>query len=316
FADLRGLKIGIGPVGSGAAVIAKLVLEDPDFAKLGVVTSTHPLTEQVDLLASGALDLGVFVMDEDAALIVNAVHDRGLQIAGFSRADVVARKHAHLSTGRIGAGQFDAIRVLPPEDKRVLRVDTLVVGNGCAKRSQTLGLLVALSNVFPDFVRHNRETPNTSGFELEPTARGFFDHQGLETVDEYAPRLGDVMPPGNWAYVVMAISVLFNVMGLANRFILWRIDAKRVRVEAELATILGPIPLADLALIDPNDKPGTLAGVAKVAAELEAMVARCRKLSLSPLVPMGGEMVYRYQEALMLETLGALHAFEARATGR
>src|SRR5262249_23034044 len=47
-------------------------------------------------------------------------------------------------------------------------------------------------------------------------------------------------------------------------------------------------------------------------ARLEALHARCRKQSLSILVPMGGEMAYRYQEALMADLLRALRTLNAR----
>ncbi|HVY49414.1 MAG TPA: hypothetical protein VHB21_26160, partial [Minicystis sp.] len=314
FAELRGLRIGIGPEGSGTARVAHEVLDAPELAGLGVVLSNHPLAEQLELARKGELDLAVFVMDEDAAFITHAVRDLGLQIAGFAHADVVARRHPHLRTGRIGAGQYDPVRLLPAEDKRVLRIDTLVLGSGCAKRSQTLGLLVAIADVFPDFVRHNKETPNTSGFELAPPAREFFDHGGLELADEYAPRAGDVMPPSNWAYVVMGVSLLFNAMGLANRFILWRIDAARVHAETELARVLGAgVVLGDLERLDAREHTAWLPALEKVGAELAALAQRSRRLSLSPLVPMGGEMAYRYQETLMLETLRILHAFRDRA---
>ncbi len=312
--DLKGFRIGIGPETSGTARVARDVLGAPDLAPLGLSLSTHDLAAQLELAQKGELDLAVFVMDEDAAFIAHAVKDLGLEIATFAQVDVIARKHPHLRVGRIGAGQFDPVRLLPSEDKRVLRVDTLVVGNGCARRSQTLGLLVALADSFPDFARHNKETPNTSGLDLSPTARAFFDHDGVEIVDEYFPRAGDVMPPSNWAYVVMGVSILFNLMGLANRFILWRIDAARVRAEAELAHVLGDgVVLGDLERLDPKQHPEWLPPLDRIAKELAALGVRSRKASLSLLVPMGQEMAYRYQETLMAETLRVLHAYRDRA---
>jgi hypothetical protein len=89
--------------------------------------TNHTLAEQLDLAARGDLDLAVFVMDEDAPFMVKAIRDRGLQIAGFSHLDVVSRRLPRFKTGRIGAGQYDPVRVVPAEDKRVLRVETLVI---------------------------------------------------------------------------------------------------------------------------------------------------------------------------------------------
>lgn len=323
FAHLTKLRIGVGPEGSGTARIMKQIFESRDFRGMGAVLSFHPLAEQLDLAEKGELDLAAFVMDEDAAFIQSAVRDRGLQIAGFPHADVVARQFRYLRKGRIGAGEYDAVRMLPPVDKEVLRVDTLVIGNGCAKRSQVMGLLTALSDVFPDLVRHNKETPNNTGLEVAPAAKAYFAG-GPEVLDEYLPRVSDVMPPSNWVHLMLGISILFNVMGVANRFILWRIDAARVRAEQEIALCFGPAAtLGDIARMAPSGdllRDGVGSEIDQVILELEDLAQRSRKLSLTVLVPMGGEMVYRYQEDLIHETLAVLRAFrerwqKARASG-
>src|SRR5688572_17039291 len=101
----------------------------PELAPLGVRLEHGSLVEELALVEAGQLDLMVVVLDEDTPWLVEVVRGRKLQIAGLSRLDVISRKLPHFRTGRIGAGQFDPLLVLPPVDKRVLRVDTLVVGN-------------------------------------------------------------------------------------------------------------------------------------------------------------------------------------------
>jgi TRAP-type uncharacterized transport system substrate-binding protein len=316
FRQLAHLRIGIGPEGSGTARLVRQVFEAHELAGLGVVLSNHPLAEQVELAQKGDLDLAVFVMDEDAAFIVSAVRDRGLEIVGLPHADVVARRFRYLRHGRIGAGQYDAVRMIPAVDKEVLRVDTLLVGNGCAKRSQVMGLMTAFTDVFPDLLRHEHETPNATGLELAPAARNFLDAGGPETLDQYLPRVSDLMPPTNWVHLVMAVSVLFNLMGVGNRFLLWRIDAARVRAEREIELCFGPATtLGDIARVEPRGdllRPAVRAEVERVLAELEALAARSRRQSLSVLVPMGAEMAYRYQEGLIHDTLSVLRAFRER----
>lgn len=316
FAQLAKLRIGVGPAGSGTARMVEQLFTTRELAGLGAVLSHHPNAEQLAMAARGELDLAVFVMDEDAAFVAAAVRDQGLQLAGFKHADVISRRFPFLRHGRIGAGQFDAVRMLPPTDREVLRVNTLVVGNGCARRSQVLGLMGALAEVFPDFVRHNKEHPNATGLPLAAASRGFLDSGGPEVLDEYLPRVADVMPPSNWVHLVMVVSVLFNLMGVANRFVLWRIDAARVRAEQEIALCFGPAAtLGDIARLSPaGDLLRPLIGeeIDRVVDELVGLRARSRKLSLSMLVPMGGEMAYRYQESLIDETLSVLRAFRDR----
>jgi hypothetical protein len=112
------------------------------------------------------------------------------------------------------------------------------------------------------------------------------------------------------------VSILFTVMGVANRFMLWRIDAARVAAEHEIGRCFGAAAtLGDIARLTPQgdllaDRIG--AEVDRVVAALDALAQRSRRQSLSVLVPMGGEMVYRYQEALIHEALSVLRAFRER----
>jgi hypothetical protein len=311
FGQLAGLKIGIGPSGSGAARIAQDLFALSEFRALGAKLEHHSLAKQLELAATGQLDLALLVMDEDARLVTQAVLQQDLQLAGFVHADVIARRLPHLRTGRIGAGEYDAVALRPQVDKKVLRVETLVLGNGCATRSQTMDLLTLLSRQFPDFMRHNRDTPNRTGLELDAAAHDFFERGGPELADQYAPWAVDVMPPANWVYLVMGVSLLFNAMNLGHRFRLWRIDVARVALEGKLAKTFGTATtLGDIARTAPNAERAGQA--ATLISELEQLSARSRDYSLSLLVPMGAEMTYRYQEELIHQALTALREYQQR----
>ena len=319
FAQLRGLKIGVGAAGSGTEQIARQIFALPDFAALDVHLSTHPTEEQMAMLASGDLDLGVFVIQDDAPAIVDAIRTRGIQVAGFAHTAGVARRLPHLHTGHLDAGIYDAVRGLPPTDKEVMRVETLLVGNGCAGRTQTVDLLSVVAREFPDFVRHNKETENTTALPTAPVAHEFFDNDGPQLADLYVPWLVDVMPPANWAYVVMGVSLLFNAMGFGHRFRLWRIDAARVQLEEDLVRLFGAsVTLGDIEHLSPATDPKfedeTLrADVRRLIGSFEELAARSRRQSLSVLVPMGQEMAYRYQEGVIHDALAVLRAFLRRA---
>jgi hypothetical protein len=321
FAQLRGLAIGAGEAGSGTEQIVRQIFALPDFAGLDVRLSTHPIEQQMAMLASAELDLGVFVIQDDAPLVADAIRDKGLQIAGFAHTSGVARRLPHLRTGHIDAGIYDAVRGLPAADKEVMRVETLLVGNGCAGRTQTVDLLTVLALEFPDFIRHNKDTENTTSLPTAPVAQEFFDNGGPQLADLYVPWLVDVMPPANWAYVVMAVSLLFNAMGFGHRFRLWRIDAARVRLEDGIVRIFGAgVTLGEIRSTPPS--VGTTAGAASALEGVRALVtafeelaARSRRYSLSVLVPMGQEMAYRYQEGLIHDSLTVLRAFLKHGAG-
>jgi TRAP-type uncharacterized transport system substrate-binding protein len=316
FADLRSLRIGIGPKESGTDRLARELFSLPEFRGLDLKLSNHPLAEALALAARGDLDLALLVVDADAPLVVDWVLRQGLEIGSFEHSEAVARRVAHLKTGRIGAGYYDAVSILPKTDKVVMKVETLVLANACVSRIATMDMMTLLSAEFPDFVSHNKATPNTSLLPLAPAAVDFFANEGPLTADEYAPWLVNVMPPANWAYIVMGVSLLFNAMGFGHRFRLWRIDADRVKLEDELAGFFPPsTTLGDIQRTAPNavfTKTETLTSIQRIVGELDRLARRSRRYSLSMLVPMGQEMAYRYQEGVIFETLSVLRDFTSR----
>ena len=319
FADLRGLRVGIGPSGSGTDAVSRALFSLPELATLGVTLVNQPVDDELAMASRGDLDLAVVVIDADAPLVEEWVGRRGLQIASFASLQAVARRLPHIRAGHVGAGNYDAVRVLPKADKAVMKVETVLLGNGCAGRVATMDLLATLAGAFPDFVRHNKDTPNVTGLPLAPAAADYFANEGPHMVDEYLPWLVDLMPPANWVYVVTAISILFNAMGAGHRFRLWRIDAVRVRLEGELGRVFPPATtLGDIQRTTPDaslSKPENLVAIDHVVKESEELAARSRRYSLSMLVPMGQEMAYRYQEGVIYETLAVLRDFRRRCAG-
>jgi TRAP-type uncharacterized transport system substrate-binding protein len=317
FVDLKGLRVGVGPAGSGSDRIARQIFGLADFAPLAVVLSNHPLDEQLAMAARGDLDLAMLVIDADAPLVEDWVARRGLQIASFAHTEGVARRLPHLRSGHVGAGVYDAVRSIPKVDKSVMKVETLVLTNGCAGRVASMDFLGLLAAEVPDFVRNNKGAANNSAVPLAPAATDYFANDGPQLADEYLPWLVDVMPPANWAYVVMAVSLLFNAMGFGHRFRLWRIDAMRVKLEGDLSHLFPPsTTLGDIQRTPPDakfTKAETTAVIDRVVKDLEELAARSRRYSLSVLVPMGQEMAYRYQEGVIYETLAVLRDFKRRA---
>src|SRR5215468_9874445 len=254
--DLRGMRIGIGPIGSDTEHAARQVLAP--LVELDLILSTQNIDEQFVKLERGELDLGAMVINEDALLLAEAVRDRGLQILSLPNADALARRLPFKRVGRIVAGQYDLVRVLPGEAKDVLQVDTLIIGNRCARRSVMQGFMTVLATVFPDFVRYNRDTPNRTRLPLAPAARSYFEHEGPDLVGVYAPWVIDIMPTASWIQLILGISLLFKAMSLWHRFRLSRIDKNRMRAESAIPLLFGPgVTVGEIAAMAPSEKHRT-----------------------------------------------------------
>lgn len=198
----------------------------------------------------------------------------------------------------------------------MIQVDTLAIGNGCASWSATQGLITVLSAQFPDFVRVNRERVNRTGLPFAPAARAYFDNDGPDVVGVHAPWIVDLLPTASWIQLIFGFSILFNAMAFAHRFRLWRIDARRVNIESEIPQLFAPgITVGEIGTMTPDERqrsPEVRARIDGIIDQLVELLDRCRKHSLSVLVPMGQEMSYRYQEALIADLLRSLRAFRAR----
>jgi hypothetical protein len=129
-ADLKGLRIGIGPDGSGTQDLMRNVLAL--FEGVDVVPLTLPIDQQLAMAERGQLDLAAMVLDDEGKLLDDAVTQRHMEICRLPAIESLARHLPYTRVGVIQAGQMDYARKLPREDKKVLQVDALIVGNGCA----------------------------------------------------------------------------------------------------------------------------------------------------------------------------------------
>jgi hypothetical protein len=218
-----------------------------------------------------------------------------------------------LSLGQIPAGRYDALAVIPARAHPVLRVDTLVVGNGCASRSVEMGVLRVLVEELPGFGDSDRRG---GPLRRSAVASEFLSSDGPGFADEYVPWLVDIMPLGNWLYIVMSISVLFNVTTLWHKVRLWRIDANRDKafqiVRDALGEQLTPSEIAVLAPRDEHQTAATRERLDVAIRDLDALRQKTRRQESSMLVPMGAEWMYRYEEEQMENLLTALRAFRGR----
>ena len=193
FADLSGLRIGIGPAGSGSALLARELLGAHGFEALNVTLSRHDFSEQAALLHDGGLDLGVFVISAESELIADAVRG-GLQIASFEYLDALPHYIPAARVEWLPAGYYDYLEVLPKSDKKVLRVDTLVLGDRRAPRSDVVSLLALLDQTLHGFIQYNRNTPNNSGLPMAKDLRLFIENDGPQPVGRVRSRAGQFHP--------------------------------------------------------------------------------------------------------------------------
>jgi hypothetical protein len=255
------------------------------------------------------------VIQEDAEFLRTIIRQHGLDIVSPQDLQGLVARYPWLSLGRIPAGRYDLVRPIPAADKQIARLGTLVIASSCAQRADRIALLMLLAAELPGFVRGNppSATGSSTILPLAPEAQQFFLKGEPEVADRYFPWLVNLMSPAYWVYLVMAATILFNVLKGFSRFRLWRIDSTREKLETALKELVDPeLTHAQLRAV-PAEKvmaaPETRAAAETILDRLVELRARCQRQTSSLVTPMGDEMFYRYQQSLIDEaatTLGTL----------
>jgi TRAP-type uncharacterized transport system substrate-binding protein len=307
FADLRGATIGIGPEGSGTAYLMHQLFDGPDLAGLDIRLSNHDLTEQAQLVADRKLDVAAMVIEEDAQLPRTLIGQYGLDLVSPRDVDGLIARFPWLSLGTIPVGRYDLVRPIPATDKQIARLRTLVVASPCTERAERVALLMLLAAELPGFVRANppEATSAATNVLLAPSAQQFFLTGQPELADRYFPWLVNLMSPAYWVYLVMAVTILFNAMRAVSKFRLWRIDAARDKLEAELKALVEPglthTQMRTVAAQHATSAPERRAAAQAITDRLAELRERCQRQTGSFVTPMGDEMFYRYQQFLIDE---------------
>ncbi|RYZ09628.1 MAG: TAXI family TRAP transporter solute-binding subunit [Alphaproteobacteria bacterium] len=125
--DLAGLRVAIGPEGSGVRVLASLLLTEVGVTE-GKYTAV-PLAGQAaaEALQRGEIDAAMVVSGPTTAWIGALVADRNVQLMSMGEAHALARRHPYLDEVPLYRGVIDLAAILPREDVMLIAPAAQVV---------------------------------------------------------------------------------------------------------------------------------------------------------------------------------------------
>ncbi|MDP2034090.1 MAG: TAXI family TRAP transporter solute-binding subunit [Polaromonas sp.] len=141
--QLQGLRLAIGPEGSGHRKVALKLLEQ---ARIGdTQLSLSPLTGNaaVQAMRQGAIDAVLMVIAPESAALQNMLSVPGIQIANLKKSAAITERNPYLESRLLAMGTLDTR--LPPRDSTLLTTSTsLVARDGLHPALQRLAIAVAM----------------------------------------------------------------------------------------------------------------------------------------------------------------------------
>ena len=128
-ADLKGLKLGIGPPGGGTRIVSEQVLK-----KFGITPQNAafvPITQlqSIQALKEKKIDVGFFLQPTETPFIRNLGKDAQLSLLHIPSAEAVSRRIDYLQDIVVPQGAFSLHKNLPPKDTFGVGLPVTVVVN-------------------------------------------------------------------------------------------------------------------------------------------------------------------------------------------
>ncbi len=129
--DLRGKRVGIGEVGSGARQAALALLGENGIEAGNTALLSSDMRNQIEGLRAGRLDVAMLIAAADSQAIETLLAEPNIELMDVARAEAYARRNPVFSRVVLPHGAIDPALDIPDSDKRMISpVATLVARKG------------------------------------------------------------------------------------------------------------------------------------------------------------------------------------------
>ncbi len=187
---LRGLKVSMGPDGSGTQALVRRLLQDNGFSPDSPGLTELPSAEAAKRLEAGTLDAAFFVSSPRGELVRGLLHSGKAVATSFERAEAYARRYPFLTSLVLPEGAEDLARNLPDHDLKLLATTSSLVVREALHPAVVALLMQVLEAVHgkPGWFEKRGEFPSPDylAFPLNPQAARYYK-QGPPFLQRYLP---------------------------------------------------------------------------------------------------------------------------------
>ena len=273
--QMKGLKINLGPEGTGIPKLFRQVLAlngvEPTELTIGSLENTPATME----LLGGRIDALVFSSGPDALLVQMLLQTPGVKLFNFDQAEAYARRLPFLSHVVLPRGIVDLGRDLPPQDYHLIAPTATLVARANLHPALTELLVQAAGGIHggAGWFQQQGQFPSARYTEI-PVAReaAKFYRDGAPLLQRYMPFWAANLFDRLWVVVVALAALIIPFSKVVPPLYVWRIKSRLYRWYGQLRAV-------EQAL-DEADGPRRAQVCAELLERLDDIEARVNRMSI------------------------------------
>jgi TRAP transporter TAXI family solute receptor len=273
--QLKGLKINLGPEGTGTPKLFRQVLAlngvEPGDLSIGALENTPATVE----LLEGRIDGLVFSSGPDALLVQMLLQTPGITLFNFDQAEAYARRLPFLSHVVLPRGIVDLGRDLPPQDYHLIAPTATLVARANLHPALTELFVQAATEIHggAGWFQQQGQFPSARYTEI-PVAReaAKYYKDGPPLLQRYMPFWVANLFDRLWVVVVALAALIIPFSKVVPPLYVWRIKSRVYRWYGQLRAV-------EQAL-DEADGPRRQQVCAELLARLDEIEGRVNRMSI------------------------------------
>jgi TRAP transporter TAXI family solute receptor len=227
--DLKGLKVAIGPDGSGVRVLASLLLDESGVKAQDFTAAPLAGQAAAAALKAGEVDAAMVVSGPTTAWIADLLRDPTITLMSMKEAHAMGRRHPYLDEVVLYRGVVDMAEMLPKDDVMLIApAAQLVVREDLHPAIQSLLIEAALNDhaggsLLADPGRF--PTPQLSDIAISDEAKRYYEN-GPSFLRRIFPYSVANFLERTWVLAIPLITLLIPLVRAAPPIYRWRIRRK------------------------------------------------------------------------------------------
>jgi hypothetical protein len=244
---LKGLRVSIGPEGSGVNTLSQALLKAN-----GIDDGNTPLSDfssegGADLMLLKQLDAVIVVSAPESNLVKRLIHAPGIRLLSFDQAEAYARQFPFLMAITLPKGSFDLGRNIPAQDVQLIAPTANLVVRDDIHPALVDLLMDAATDITGDagLLRHEGEFPSPKGVDIplsEDADR--YMKNGPSFLHKHLPFGVAVWADRLLVLLIPLLAVMLPIVRFAPSLYAWRAKSRLYRWYGRLKALEWDLDLA------------------------------------------------------------------------